>query len=280
MARKSPGNPDGRIVKRASTPGPASAMGAPLDSLVDSMPAVVSKGITAAAHKALAAAVAVAAQTTRSGERRASWDRLHLIGTAVTGAVGGFFGAAGALAEVPITTTVMFRSILDIARSEGADISDPAIRSECLNVFAFGGPLADDDTADTAYLQTRAILADATKQAAAYLAKGVGKKQLVSLAGHLSKYLSVIAGRYGVVVGQKIAAQAVPLVGAAAGALINIAFTDYFQDIARGHFIWLRLEKKYGAERVAAAAAKLGTGPAKTQLKTAKAAAAKRLPKS
>ncbi|EEW8151433.1 EcsC family protein, partial [Escherichia coli] len=29
---------------------------------------------------------------------------------------------------------------------------------------------------------------------------------------------------------------------------LNIMFTDYYQDMARGHFIIKRLEKKYGSE--------------------------------
>ena len=44
----------------------------------------------------------------------------------------------------------------------------------------------------------------------------------------------------------KFAAQAVPIVGAAAGATLNTMFTDYYQDMARGHFIVRRLERKYG----------------------------------
>lgn len=244
----------------------ASVVGTPIEALVRNAPAVVGRAIQGAAEKALRGALTVAAQTTRSAERQKSWDKLHLVGTAVTGAVGGFFGTAGALAEIPITTTVMFRSILDIARSEGADISQGEIRTECLNVFALGSPSADDDATDTSYLGVRAGLAEFTKEAAAYLAKGLGKKQLVVVSKVLSKYLAVIAGRYGVLVGEKLAAQAVPALGAATGALINVAFTDYFQDIARGHFIVLRLEKKYGSKSVTTRIGKIRT-PAKSRRK-------------
>ena len=37
-----------------------------------------------------------------------------------------------------------------------------------------------------------------------------------------------------------------------AGAVINAAFVDFFQDVARGHFIVLRLEQKYGDEMIRA----------------------------
>ena len=54
------------------------------------------------------------------------------------------------------------------------------------------------------------------------------------------------------VVSQKAAAQAIPLIGAAGGALINLAFVDHFQDMARGHFIVRRLERLYGEDIVQA----------------------------
>ncbi len=44
---------------------------------------------------------------------------------------------------------------------------------------------------------------------------------------------------------EKAAAQAVPLIGAAGGALINTIFIDHFQNMARGHFIIRRLERLY-----------------------------------
>jgi hypothetical protein len=54
------------------------------------------------------------------------------------------------------------------------------------------------------------------------------------------------------VVSEKVAAEAVPIVGAAGGAVINLLFIDHFQNMARGHFIVRRLERAYGAELVRA----------------------------
>ncbi|MNL60800.1 hypothetical protein D3C87_1846440 [compost metagenome] len=34
------------------------------------------------------------------------------------------------------------------------------------------------------------------------------------------------------------------------GSSINVLFMDHFQDMARGHFVIRRLERKYGAEEV------------------------------
>jgi len=50
-----------------------------------------------------------------------------------------------------------------------------------------------------------------------------------------------------------VAAQAVPIVGAAGGAGINLLFLDHFQETARGHFVVRRLERRYGKERVRSA---------------------------
>jgi hypothetical protein len=47
-----------------------------------------------------------------------------------------------------------------------------------------------------------------------------------------------------------VAAQAVPVIGAAGGAVINLLFIDHFQDMARGHFIVRRLERAYPPEMV------------------------------
>ena len=53
-------------------------------------------------------------------------------------------------------------------------------------------------------------------------------------------------------VSQKVAAQAVPLIGAAGGGAINVLFMNHFQQMARSHFIVRRLERAYGAEVIRA----------------------------
>jgi hypothetical protein len=60
------------------------------------------------------------------------------------------------------------------------------------------------------------------------------------------RLINEIASRFGVIVSEEVAAKAVPVIGAAAGGLINVLFIAHFQDMARGHFIVKRLEAKYG----------------------------------
>ncbi|MNW05864.1 EcsC protein family protein [compost metagenome] len=62
--------------------------------------------------------------------------------------------------------------------------------------------------------------------------------------------IATIAERFGVKVSEKVAAQAVPVIGAAGGAIINLAFIDHFQDMAHGHFIVRKLERRYGQELI------------------------------
>jgi hypothetical protein len=54
------------------------------------------------------------------------------------------------------------------------------------------------------------------------------------------------------VVTQKVAAQALPVVGALGGAAVNYAFIEHFQDVARGHLTVRRLERVYGKDRIRA----------------------------
>jgi EcsC protein family len=65
----------------------------------------------------------------------------------------------------------------------------------------------------------------------------------------LVRLIAQIASRFGVVVTQKLAAQAVPLVGALGGAAVNYAFIDHFQEVA----VVRRLERRYGKDAVRAA---------------------------
>ena len=58
------------------------------------------------------------------------------------------------------------------------------------------------------------------------------------------------ASRFGVMVTQKLAAQAVPVIGALGGAAVNYAFIDHFQEVARAHFVVRRLERRYGKSAV------------------------------
>ena len=66
----------------------------------------------------------------------------------------------------------------------------------------------------------------------------------------MTRLVSTIASRFGVAVSEKVAAQAVPIVGAIGGGLINALFMDHFQNTAEAHFCVRQLERIYGPEAV------------------------------
>ena len=79
--------------------------------------------------------------------------------------------------------------------------------------------------------------------------------------GWLARVIDGVASRFGVVITEKMAAQAAPVLGAVAGATLNTLFTSFYQDMARGHFTVLRLEQTYGEDEVAQAYRRLTGKP-------------------
>lgn len=175
----------------------------------------------------------------------ANW--LHKLAVGTTGAAGGAFGLPALAVELPVSTTIMLRSIADIARSEGEQLDTPQARLECMRVLALGGRSANDDAAETGYFAARAALAKAVSEAAAHLAsRGLSQHSAPALV----RLVNQIAARFSLVVSEKAAAQSMPLVGAIGGAVVNTLFMDHFQDMGRGHFIVRRLERTHGVDAV------------------------------
>jgi len=219
----------------------ANIVGRPLEVLGHSLPAPVRDAVSSAAEAALRASLRVALTTLRK-EGAPSPRALHGALAAASGAVGGALGLATLPVELPISTTLMLRAIAEIARQEGEDLADPEAALACVQVFALGGRSDADNLADSGYFAVRSALAKSVTEAARFVTeRGVaeGAPALVRLAAQ-------IASRFGVVVSQKVAAQAVPVVGAIGGAAVNAAFMNHFQGIARGHFTVRRLERAYG----------------------------------
>jgi hypothetical protein len=224
-----------------------SIIGIPIEKGFALLPATWSEVVHHATRTALERALNVALFTVDDTGTRASSNRLHKIAVATSGAAGGLFGLSALAIELPISTTVMLRSIADIARSEGERLTSPDAKLACLEVFAFGSPAQDDDATKTGYFAVRATLAKAVSEAAQHLAqKGVAREGAPAIV----RLLTQVASRFGVTVSEKLAAQAVPMIGAVGGALINSIFIDHFQDMARGHFIIRRLERTYDPELI------------------------------
>jgi hypothetical protein len=100
---------------------------------------------------------------------------------------------------------------------------------------------------DVGYYASRALLSKVANDASAYF---VERSATGVAAPAVNSFLAEIASRFGVVVSERIAAGAVPIVGALGGATISVIFLNYFQNIARGHFTVRRLERDYGGDVV------------------------------
>jgi len=219
------------------------------------LPAQVIEVVDSAAEKAIRMGMAAAA---RSIGRQTSQDRRlwHKAAVTLSGAAGGAFGLASLPIELPISTLIMLRSIMAIAKAEGENLSSPETIFASLQVFALGAGDVDVARAleprgfsESGYFAMRAVLAQSVSEAARYVVeRGVAEET----APVILRFVSQIASRFGVVVSQKLVAQAVPLIGAAGGAAINYAFIDHFQTVARGHFTIRQLERIYGPTLVRA----------------------------
>lgn len=226
-----------------------SVLGTPIETGMKRLPPGFRTRILSIAEASLERALRVATWSMKEGLHPAS-KRRHKAMVAVTGGVGGAFGMPALAVELPTSTTIMLRSIADIARSEGESLVSSEAQLACLSVFAMDGPSSTDDSADCGYFALRTALATSVTEATTYLASHGATRAtppaLVRLIGH-------VAARFSIPVTQKTAAQAVPLIGGLAGATINTMFMDHFQGLATGHFTVRRLERVYGPEAVQAA---------------------------
>ncbi len=203
------------------------AIGGQAEGLLHRLPPEIRAGLDEGTEQALRAALRAAGRS-----RGAVGDQPAWVSRAVTtamGAAGGFGGLPTALAELPVTTTILLRSIQDVAMAHGFDPSEPGVQFDCIEIFGAAGPLDHDDGSDLAFLGTRLTVT------------GMALQRLIAR----------VAPRLATVLGQKLAAQTVPLLGAAAGAATNYAYTRYYQEMAHVHFGLRRLAIDAGVDHAA-----------------------------
>lgn len=222
-------------------------VGTPIEMGLKKLPESWNATVNDVARKSIETALDIALLTLDREERGPSSNWWHKLAVAATGAGGGAFGLPALALELPVSTTIMLRSIADIARSEGEDLRRPEARLQCVQVLALGGKSKSDDGAESGYFTARAALAKAVSEAAAYVTKkGLSQHGAPAIV----RLISLVASRFSIVVSEKAAAQAVPVVGALGGAALNTLFIGHFQDMGRGHFIIRRLERLHGQEEV------------------------------
>jgi len=197
-------------------------VGGQAEGLLERLPPELRVRLAARTDAALRAAMAAA-----HGSRGVMSDSPGWLSRALTTAMGGLGGMGGlptALIELPVTVTVLLRAIQDVAVEHGFDPAEPGVRYDCVQVFAAAGPLDHDDGSDIAFLGTRVTVTGAA----------------------LNALIARVAPRLAAVLGQKLAAQTVPVLGAAAGAATNYLYTGYYQQMAQVHFGLRRLAIEAG----------------------------------
>lgn len=237
--------------RKLENPGVAAkitnALGTPIERGMELLPPAWSDKIASITHTSLLKAVNAAIFSLKDTPQATNSNWLHKVAVTAAGGAGGFFGLPGLALELPVSTTLILRSICDIARREAENLSDPATRLACLEVFAFGGRSRRDDATESGYFTVRLALSRSISSSLKYIAQ---RGMVEEATPALLRLIAQIANRFGLQVTEKFAAQAVPVIGAAGGAIINLIFINHFQAMASGHFVVRRLEKKYGYDLV------------------------------
>ena len=234
-----------KVLEHPSLPGRLSVL---IGRQIEFAEQVIPDGLLQAANTAAGAALRIAlraAVATLPKRGGLMPPRFHTALAAFSGAAGGAFGLALLPLELPVSTTIILRSIAEIARHAGEDVSDPATILACLEVFALGGGPDSGPASNSGYLAVRAMLSKSIPQATRTLLQ---RSLAEDTAPAVVRFIGQIVSRFGVVVSQKLVAQAVPVAGAIAGAAINATFTNHYQSLARAHFTVRRLERAYGSD--------------------------------
>jgi hypothetical protein len=220
--------------------------GAPVNRLMSMLPKTLNRQVSGMVRDAVMKGLDVAVDTLEDEPPPSPAVRFSSFLAGVAGGLSGLFGFGALAIELPLTTTVMLRSIAEIARHEGEDLTTLESRLACLEVFAYGAKRTDENI-DVGYYAARTLISKYTSDVAAlFLERGA----IDASAPVVSNLVTEIVSRFGIVVSDKFAAGAVPIIGALSGATVNVIFMDHFQKIAKGHFTLRRLERTYGSAHI------------------------------
>lgn len=199
-------------------------LGGAFEAQLSALPETVRGQIERVTAQALEASYGVAARTPDLGARG------PMAAVIASGAAGGAGGLPTAVAELPVTVTLFLNAIRAEARAAGLDPNEDWVRAECLQVFSAGSPLKQDDGVNTSFIGSRLALTGSAVQ----------------------NLIAAIAPKLAAVLGQKLAAQAIPVLGAVSGATLNAAYLSFYREVARVRFALLKLAQVHGTEAVEA----------------------------
>jgi hypothetical protein len=217
--------------------------GRPIDRVMRLMPKAASTRINKAVEAAIINCLNVAITSIEPKSKAPPAHHTNSLLAGLSGGVSGFFGLMALPIELPVTTTLMLRAIADIARHHGEDLLTLEARLACVEVFALGAPRTGRRS-DFGYYASRALLGRLTAHASSLLLERSAAANLS--APVVSSLVTEIATRFGVVVSERSAASAIPVLGAVGGATVNMIFMNHFQRVASGHFAIRKLERLHG----------------------------------
>ena len=239
-------------------------LGKPVEMTVNKLPQKIQKKLVTVSELALKKSLLMANETLLSNDhsdelaeklKNGRLSRIgHNLAAVTTGAVGGLFGGPGAIIEIPVTTTLIMRSILSQGQTYG-NLTKEELITNALYVFSLGSNRSDqDDDMSSAYYSSRIAMEMTLKRAAGYMASHSPNQVLKSIeagsAPFVLELIKKVATRFNITVSEKMIAQSIPIVGAGAGATLNLLFTDFFSLSAKYHFGLMNLEQKYGRDEV------------------------------
>lgn len=199
-------------------------LGGAFEAQLSALPEAVRGQIERVTAQALEASYGIAARTPDLGPRG------PMAAVIASGAAGGAGGLPTAVAELPLTVTLFLNAIRAEARAAGLDPNEDWVRAECLQVFSARSPLKQDDGVNTSFIGSRLALTGSAVQ----------------------NLIAAIAPKLAAVLGQKLAAQAIPVLGAVSGATLNAAYLAFYREVARVRFALVRLAEVHGTEAVEA----------------------------
>ena len=209
------------------------ALGAGIEAQWARVPARFKAEVEAQVANALRIGLGIAGAAPRLGVRGHRWAVI------ASGAAGGAVGLAGAFAEMPVALVLFLQAIRQEAREAGLDPDREGVRLATLDILTSGRAIAASGALDPAFVSGRLALAGPT----------------------LSGWIARAASRLVPVLGQRLAASAVPLVGALGGAVLNAAWLDQYRNLARIRFRLMVLAEHHGTEAVLAAFARAQAVP-------------------
>jgi len=220
--------------------------GKPTEKALELIPRRFKRQIDKHVNKAMISALNVAMFSLDKKTVKASKSWKSIVASGVTGGVSGLFGVAGFAVELPVMTAMILRSIADIAKENGEDLTLMSTKLACLEVLALGSPVEEKHMQSSYYLARDHFARFSGNAAEALSEAGINAIEAPAVNG----FLGDIGAKFAIVVWERAAASAIPVVGVIGGSTGNVLFMKYFLELAEGHFIIRRLERKYRNEVV------------------------------